>query len=279
MCSSACSVIGPHPDATLSSLAGQALRDAQSWESSDPGLAALRQDQSEKILAEVSRDCGHYDDGSAPPACSVDSAALAAEAADLPPQASLHALVDAIDNAPEDSRELLTRLSLDFAGALRPQGEDEADVEDLSPAAGELARNAAEPPALSSKDRKSAAELLRTEWATIWGIDSAKGLAAPAQRPALVRSSQCHRDAAEGIRRAFSAAEDTAPEPQPGYQIPEASLPTTAEEADNFIATLERDSQQRWATAIAAAHQDGWRRWLTTTAVTVGACSSSEEHE
>lgn len=250
-------------------LAGQALHDGSAWESSNPTLAAMRQEQADELLADLARSCGTYEDGSAPSACAVDRDELARDASDLDPRTSLENLIDAVDDAPEDSRDLLSHLALDFAGALRAE-DPEAD-------SGEGAPRFGQPGALNSSDREGAGALIEAEWATIWGLDSAQGFADPSQEEALSRSSQCHRDAAAGIRHAFSESEEKAPEPQPGYQIPAESLPTTPTAAQGYIATLESDSQQRWSEAIAQAHNDEWRRWLTTSAATLRDCSAAQD--
>ncbi|MBZ8178024.1 DUF4439 domain-containing protein [Corynebacterium sp. 3HC-13] len=259
-----CGVLGPRPDSTLVSLAGQALKDSHTWADSSPRLAKLRGTQAERLLAEIARDCGTYQDGRILQDCQLDNDQVESHGIEQSPEDSFDTMVASIDDTSQGSRDLITDLAFNFGHQL---------LADSTTDGNDAAKELPQPPALPTKDQDEATTLLQQEYSTIWGLDSVQGFSSANALPSLSSLGDCHRHSSAALEQAFQLAKKTAPEAAPGYQIPAEKIPADTHAAQDFAVALQQNSAQEWKKAMSLAKDDAWRLWLTRTAIVLDQCS------
>lgn len=246
---SSCAVVdhfGPRPNKTLTTLAFSASFDADNTDK--PHVSALRKTQSEQLFAEVERLCGTYPDGTSPASCTISTPIQDEPETDPTTQiaASLQELIDAIDQAPAESRPLLIEQAIDLAAVIDPDGTYNHLLEEVDEATAALE--------VDDKLRGQAEELLKQEYATIYAFDVAESFGA------YVDNSP-HEMAALQLSALLG---DSAPPAPVAY----TSDWPTSDTADEFAAHARAAHRAAYVEAAAASSNDTWREWIIRTAAT-----------
>lgn len=222
-----CSVLGPRPDAAVLELARGTLAAAE--ESDSP----LRARQADQLFDEVERLCGEP----LPESCAVE------RTTDGVVPAGLKATVDAVDEVPEESADLVAAQAVDLAVAENEPGATDValpDPEDVSVEG------------LTEGDAEALRELLSWEQALRYGLTSAAAWAGP--QDALV---------AAGDRRAavltalLEQADAPVPSPATGYEFEVAPAELPARAAEDTAALWTRTAAGVEADAVRAVVVSG----------------------
>lgn len=217
---SACSLVdafGPQPDAALLELAHKATADSTEADGEDGTVAEIRAGHAEALYAEISRLCGIDETGTVPQSCEVNPA----DSEEAPSPARLGAYLTAVDEVPEESRDLVVSQAIDLASF---------DTTELEPA------EITEPADLALLE-----ELLIQEHAAVYALEAARAFAsAPGDVDSLVDDHQLRVNLLTDML-------DDAPVAAPGYTFGDAEL------GDEFIAEVEDTLTQAWSAAAADA--------------------------
>lgn len=206
---------GPRPDPQLVELA-------------DLAHAEGRTGQADELTAEIARLCGTHADGSVPESCAYSPG-------EPPAEDAFAATADAVDEVPDDSRDLLARQAVQLAG--------DADLPavELSPEAAEQAR-----------------ALLRAEFAASYGLSAARAFSPADEVDPLIDAAD---DRIDLLREVLSPTGDV-PVAEAGYEVAGDLGP----EDPGFPETVAAELDAAWLTAVSDADEDDWRRWLALVA-------------
>lgn len=89
----------PQPDPTLLHLYAKAVDD--SLTATEPAVAGLRKGDADELAAEITRLCGHYEDGTTPPSCEVAIHTTAPAPFDA--TVTLQGILDSLGSVPQES--------------------------------------------------------------------------------------------------------------------------------------------------------------------------------
>ncbi|MDK6259200.1 hypothetical protein [Corynebacterium frankenforstense] len=233
-----CSVLGPRPDAAVLELARGTLAAAEESDS------LLRAQQADQLFDEVERLCGEP----LPESCAVE------RTTDGVVPAGLKATVDAVDEVPEESADLVAAQAVDLAVA-----ENEPGATDEGAGDGTVDADVALPDpedvsveGLTEEDAEALRELLSWEQALRYGLTSAAAWAGP--QDALV---------AAGDRRAavltalLEQADTPVPSPATGYEFEVAPAELPARAAEDTAALWTRTAAGIGADAVRAVVVSG----------------------
>ncbi|WP_448854273.1 hypothetical protein [Corynebacterium frankenforstense] len=230
-----CSVLGPRPDAAVLELARGTLAAAE--ESDSP----LRAKQADQLFDEVERLCGDP----LPESCAVE------RTTDGVVPAGLRTTVDAVDEVPEESADLVAAQAVDLAVAENEPGAAGADAGDAEGETVDADVALPEPgdvsvEGLTERDVDALRELLSWEQALRYGLTSAAAWAGP--QDALVAASD--RRAAV-LTALLERVEVPVPSPATGYEfeVEPAELPARA----------ARDTAALWTRTAARIEADAVR--------------------
>lgn len=206
---------GPRPDSQLVELADLAHADG-------------RTGHADELAAEITRLCGTHADGTVPESCSyTPGEATAADA--------FTATVDAVDEVPDDSRDLIARQAVQLAG------DAELPAVELSTEAAEQART-----------------LLRAEYAAVSGLGTARAFLPAEQVDPLIDAAEHRIDL---LREVLSPTGDV-PVAEAGYEVAGDLGPADP----GFPGMVATELDAAWLTAVRDADDDTWRRWLALVA-------------
>lgn len=205
-------MFGPQPDAQIAALADRAHADG-------------RADDAAELEAEIARLCGFHEDGTVPDSCAYTPSPV--EPAD-----GFQVTVNAVDDVPAESRDLVARQAISLA--------------DGEPATYDLA---ADPVAA-----EQARALLRADLATLHGLETARAFHPGSVTDPLIDATS---DRITLLREALAPTGEV-PVAEPGYEIAAGVDPAEA----GFVDKLAQASHDTWLAAVRDAEDDAWRTWL-----------------
>ena len=285
----------PEPDPALARLAAAARRRADLVAPVSPATAGLLNSQSDALTGEISRLCGHTENGSVPESC--DLAAVAAAGARTaetdPRQTGAPTTADhAGDPAvpPDAGKQQVAEFT---AGILAAQAAEIIDALSVVPgesvaiiarqhAAIAVARGWSDPdgPALSAADTEHGAaprevgpvsdqsdidmvrRALSRQFSADYGLGVALAHADDTVRDRLARARDEHRITAGNLQAVLEAdpsAPVDIPLPEAGYTFTGGPVPGTSQEAAEFAAELEANQAVLFQALAVDAVADSWR--------------------
>lgn len=248
--SSCTALFGPTANDTLAGLQDHAVADG-------------RLEHAQQLGAEIARVCGIREDGTVPDTCGTDPSDRSQNApgwfagllADLreenheespspePPAAALRRLVNALDEAPKESADLLATQAVSLAGAARLVP-DPSSVRLIAKRDGQ------------STATNSARALLAHEQATVYGLTQAQAFAAQDLRAVLDERIAQHRKLTAALAAVLEPT-GSVPQPAAGYSFEGVPEPVDAATAESYIAGTGPASVAAWTDALGASVGNG----------------------